>query len=219
MAYEFPLSLADFFNSFEFTESIFDLDESMSQTGRTGAGEILTASNGVRLWEGEVTFLPNSYADADAIKAKIDLIREPDRPFLVTHAARPAPRKDQNGTILGSAVPKISAIAPNNRDLTIKELPAGYILSPGDPLSFRLGSAPDYRYAYHRLAQGGTANGSGIVTVEVSNYIRPGPAVNDVVTLINPVCKAVYVPGSFDPSVYSGNLVQGIKFGWRQTLR
>ena len=219
MALEFPLALADFFENLDLTESTLDLPESMVVTGRTGGGEVLTATSGVRLWEGDVVFMPQSYADADAILAKISILREPGRPFFVTHAARPAPRYDPTGAILGGAQPKISSVASNNRDLTIKDMPAGYVIAPGDHISWRYGINPDYRYAFHRVVQGGVASGGGTVTVEVTPYIRTGALPDLDIKLINPMLKAVLVPRTVDTGKYSGRLVTGIKFGWRQTLR
>ncbi|MBP2160260.1 MULTISPECIES: hypothetical protein [Asticcacaulis] len=55
MALNFPLSISDFFGGLKIQSMSFDLPESLVATGTTGAGEILTADLGARLWTGRPT--------------------------------------------------------------------------------------------------------------------------------------------------------------------
>jgi hypothetical protein len=218
MSLSFPLSLSDFFGDLKVGSISFDLPESMVATGTTGSGEILTADTGTRLWAGEVQMAPMSYDDAEAVSAKISTLRQAGRSFFVYNMAKPGPRFDPNGAALDGATPQIKTVASDNRELTLKGLPYGYVLSPGDYLGFAYGGNPT-RYALHDLVSGGTANGSGEMTVEVSSFLRPGAAGNADITLIRPFCKAVLVPGSVSRGVAAGQFITGIKFNWRQTLR
>ncbi len=54
MALSFPLSRAAFMDLLPVQRMTFDIPETLSQT-RTRGGEILTADNGARLWQGEIT--------------------------------------------------------------------------------------------------------------------------------------------------------------------
>lgn len=218
MPLTFPLSLADFFGDLRVQSITFDLPESMVATGVTGSGDILTADLGSRLWSGEVQLGPMYYDEAEEVSAKLSTLRQAGRSFFVYNMAKPGPRMDREGAILGAATPQIKSVASNNRELTLKGLPVGYVLSPGDYIGFTYGSSPT-RYALHDLVTGGAANGSGEVTVEVSSFIRAGAAANAAVTLIKPYCKAVLVPGSISRGQAAGQFITGIKFGWRQTLR
>lgn len=218
MAYSFPMALTDFFAEMPLMQMTMQLSEARISSGETGAGEILTATMGVRLWGGTVSFQPMYYEDAVEVAALVSILEEPGSSFFVNNPTKTGPRSDPDGTILASATPKISSINANNRDMLIKSLPNGYVLSGGDELSFAYGSNPT-RYAFHRVVKGGTANGAGQLNVELSPRIRSGAVADIGLTLINPVCKAIVVPGSFDGGTYEGNVCQGMKFSWQQTLR
>ena len=218
MALSFPLSLSDFIEKLKVQSQSFDLPESLVATGTTGSGDILTADIDTRLWCGEVTMAPMGYDDAEAVSAKISTLRQAGRSFFIYNMAKPGPRQDRDGTILASATPQIKAINGNNREMIIKGLPIGYVLSAGDYLGFAYGASLD-RYALHDIATGGTANGSGEVNIEVSSFIRPGAVADLAVTLIKPVCKAVLIPGSVSRGTAAGQYITGITFKWRQTLR
>lgn len=218
MALTFPLTLAQFFDDLCISEASFDLDEAM-QVNRTSGGEILTGATGTRLWYGEVMLHAHRKVDAEEISAKISVLRQAGRPFLVTPYGKAFPRLDPTGSILGVSAVTIQSVNANNRDITLQGLPVGYVLSAGDFLSFLYGSSP-VRYALHQIAVGGTANGSGVATVEVSNFIRSGATAGIAVTLKNPVCKAVVRPGSFQPgSTRWRRWNTGMSFSFQQTLR
>ncbi|MFN9368626.1 MAG: hypothetical protein ACK6CT_07630, partial [Planctomycetia bacterium] len=97
--------------------------------------------------------------------------------------------------------------------------PAGYVLRPGDLLSWTYLTGP-LRYALHRVVTTGTANGSGnIGNIEITPPVRTGYSLPVNITLVNPRCKAAIVPGSYQPpSVTPGGIVT-FSFDWQQTLR
>lgn len=217
MSLVFPLNISSFFDKLKIQSSSFDLPESLVSTGTTGAGEILTADVGTRLWTGEVQLAPMPYDEAEAVSAKISALRQAGRSFFVYNMAKTFPRYDPGGAILSGATPQILSV-DDRSVLTLKGLPAGYVLSEGDYIGFEYGSSPK-RYALHDLVSHTVANGSGLATVEISGAIRPGAAGNANVSLIRPVCKAVLIPGTASRGTAAGQFITGITFKWRQTLR
>lgn len=218
MALSFPLALADLMDRLPIGSITIDLPDSLAKSGETGGGDILTADIGHRLWKGDILIADINHADAEDAASRISVLRAAGRSFFVYDKARPGPRQDPDGSILGAATVRIQSIASNNRDVVLYGVPVGYVLSTGDKLSFAYGSNP-IRHAYHRMVTGGAANGAGQVAIEVDPPIQAGAVPDIVVTLVKPVCKAVYVPGSFTPGSSQGTRTTGIKFSWQQTLR
>ncbi|AXQ94020.1 hypothetical protein LV780_09555 [Cereibacter azotoformans] len=217
MAYTFPLTRADFFAGLTIETCTFDLPE-VVEISRTAAGEVLTADLGPRLWRGRITLPFLTHAEAEAVKAKLHLVRGGGASLLVYPPQKPAPVIDPTGAVLGGASPAINALSAN-REMKLEGLPVGYRISEGDFLSFAYGSNPTRR-ALHQAVTAGTASGSGITNFfEVVPAIRPGAAIGAAVTLIKPYCKAVVIPGSVNPGIAAGLYTSGISFAWQQTLR
>ncbi len=219
MALTSPFSLATFLDGLCIAQAKFDLTESVA-ANRQGSGEVLTHKTGVSLWAGSISLRSHRIADAEAIKAKVSVLRRPGFAFFIEPYGKEFPRLDPTGSILGVSTPTIQSVAGNNRDLTIQGLPVGYVLSPGDYLSFPYTVASIGRTALHQIVVGGTANGSGVATVEVTPLLRTGAVAGLAVTLKHPICKAVVEPGSFEPGTMSNRRwTQEMSFGFRQTLR
>jgi hypothetical protein len=217
MALTFPLSLAAFLDQIPQVSVTMTLGDAIL-VNQTGGGEILRSAHGTRLWRGRITGRGHPYIDLDQITSRIELMLTAGASFLVTQSSRNGPIEDPDGTILGAATPQITTFSGNNRDVTLGGLPAGYILRIGDLLSFTYLSGPT-RYALHRLVTQGTANGSGVASVELMPPVRPGYSAPASITLIRPVCKAVIVPGSYQPPEISRDRRAMFSFDWQQTLR
>lgn len=219
MALSFPLSRPAFFNGLRVTSVRFYLPETL-EMNRTEGGAVILADRGARLWHGEVTLTPGAHADIAADDAILSVLRQAGRPFYAYDPRLAYPRLDPTGALLGSATPTLSAVASNNREATIAGLPVGYTLSRGDMLSYPYGSDPT-RVALHQIVTGGQAGGDGTLAgVEVTPHIRPGYSIGAAVTLIRPYCRAVYLPGSYQPSSgYSRRAGSAISFSIIQTLR
>lgn len=218
MPYSFPLSLAQFVDILPIREMTFDLPEAVEMS-ETGGGEILTADLGTRLWQGEVQLgdmLPDEAAEALAM---LDVLRRAGGSFMVHDRARPWPRADAGGVLLGAAIPTIHSVNANLREMRLGALPGGYQLRRHDYLAFSYASGP-VRHALHRIAAPATANGAGTTPFfEVSPNIRPGWTAGATVALVKPACKAVIVPGSVQPGRRRARLTVGATFRWQQTLR
>lgn len=202
MALVFPLA-ADFFAGLPVSSCSLDLGEATQVSGRTAGGSVLTAGLGARLWQGTVNLTPMTARQAEAVRARLNVLREPGRTLLVTPypVDRPAA-----GVTTGLT---IAAISTNSREMRL----SGGTLEPGDGLSFTYGTNP-IRYAFHRVV----ANNGGLL--EVTPNIRPGAAVGAAVHVVQPWFKALIVPGSVNAgTAQPGDLIAGISFDIQQTLR
>lgn len=207
MALTFPLSLAAFFNDLAVVGFTFSLTESY-EVSETGGGEILRMDYGPRLWQGNVTLNTRPHVDAERINARVEALFDARASFLVV------PPHMQ--TSLANAV---LSDQRNGRELRLSGLAAGQKIERGQFLSFTYGSNPT-RYALHRAIEVGTADGTGLTGwFEVSPAIRAGATNGATVTLSKPVCKAIALPGSYNPPSLRPGIASGASFSWRQTLR
>lgn len=214
----FPLSTADFFEWLPLSSISFHLPGAYEMS-ETGAGETITATLGTRLWEGSATLGKMSYEEIAQAEVYLTALQHPGCSFMAYDRRRPAPASDPDGAILGGIVPTIASLAANNREMSLGNLPAGYVLSVGDYLSFSYGTAP-VRQALHRVVTQVNADAGGTTPVfEVTPHIRPGASIGAAVDLLNPACKAIIVPESFDPGSNARRITQGMKFRFKQTLR
>lgn len=219
MALSFPLSTANFLDTVQVVASKpFNLQEAR-QFHQTAGGEIIDASVSTRLWQGSISLRPRRHVDAAEFAAKLQLLTHGGRTFFAYDPTHAYPKADPTGSILGGSSPQISSLNANNRELVIKLLPAGYVISPGDFLAFTYGSSPT-RYALHQVVVGSTANGSGVTgSIEVIPNIRTGAAVNAVITLKKPTAKFLIQPGGFDIGNADILFTTGVSFSFIQTLR
>ncbi|MVO16857.1 hypothetical protein [Parasedimentitalea huanghaiensis] len=216
MALTWPLPLNEFFDTLPIQKVTFQLANSATYS-ETGGGELITHKRGSRLWQGKIILDKDSHAIWAAIESRLALLEEPGASLLLWDVRLPGPIADPDKSILGPAVPQIRSLDPNNRELTLKGLPSGYVISQGDLLGFTYGSNP-VRYAFHRVATGGTADGLGVTpNIEVRPFIRPGAAVDAVVTLGDPVLKAKITGADYGAS--RSTISEGGSFDWTQTLR
>lgn len=220
MPLSYPLAREVFFDILPVAAASFHLPENVEQAATRG-GEQLAAEVGERLWRGEITLGRLELPETGRPEVLVDLLRAPGRSFMAYDRRRPYPLLDPGGTILGAAAPTILALNGSDaRELRLQGLPAGYVLSPGDYLSFAYGSAP-VRQALHRVVDVSvTADGLGETPFfEVTPYLRQGALVGAGVQLGRAWCKAVLVFGSVSPMQGSHTIYDGLSFQFVQTLR
>lgn len=217
MALTFPLSRAAFAQILPISRITFDIPEVVASS-RTKGGEILTADNGARLWQGEITLDKATRAELAKIRPLLNLLRGAAGSFQLHDPLRPFPQADPGARLLAGYSPTISTLV-SNRELSITGLPPGYRLQRDDLLHFRYGTNPS-RYALHEVVSDATASATGVITaMEVNPPIRPGATVGTAVSLFYPVCKAMIVPESFRPGRSGPTLTEGVSFQFIQTLR
>lgn len=218
MPITFPLALADFMDLLSVARVTMSPRESVLLSTTRG-GEVLRSDIGARLWGGRIVVAPATRAQMDQQVALAEALLEAQGSFMVARRSRHGPQADPTGAILGAAVPVISAVSIDRRDLSLTGLPAGYVLTRGDLLSFAYGASP-VRHALHRVLTTRSATAGGAITaLAVTPVVRPGVNAGTPVTLVRPACKAVIVPETFDPDAEGGSLTEGFSFDWRQTLR
>lgn len=218
MAQTYPLTLAQFFDLTEVQTGKFTLPDSR-QFDMTAGGEILDASLGSRLWQGELTLVPQSHKAQLGIEALIEVLMEPGASFMAYDKRNAYPAADPTGSILGASTPTLDDVQAAGREVRVAGLPVGYVLTRGDQLAFSYLSAPT-RYALHRVVVGDTAGALGKATVEVTPPVRSGYTLASTVTLIKPAMLAKITPASYRPSSGgSGRLSTGVTFHFSQTLR
>ncbi len=216
--FTFPLFRSQFMDALLVQEAVFDLGEAM-QVDETAGGELLTASLGTRLWEGEVRLAKMTAAEWALIEPMIDLLREPGRSFQCFDPRRPFPGFDPTGAIIAAASPVIGTVSGTFREMSLTALPANYQLRRGDYLSFTYGSNPARR-ALHRIMENVTATAGGASGLfEVIPAVRPGWSSGLSVELRRAWCKAQLVPGSVDKGSFRRGIAEGVGFRWKQSLR
>lgn len=218
MALSFPLGLNEFFDDLRITVAQMAPYEPR-KVDRTAGGTILSASQGDAVWQGTIQIAAvNFAANPFKMEALLSVLDRAGSSFLMYDPRKCFPMSDPQGAILGSAVPRIASLSANNRELSLNDLPPGYVHTAGDLIGWQYASNPT-RYALHRLVSGATADGSGATgTFEVTPFIQPGVTVGTSVALVKPVIKAVLVPS---PQYGSGRakLMPGASFDFVQTQR
>lgn len=217
MTIVFPLPLAEFWATLRLISCDIQLGASVQQS-RTRGGEILTATLGNRMWSVQATVRPLQHSAASAILATLDILQEAGASFMASPWPHCFPASDPGGTILSGFAPKLNAVAANNYELSLRDMPPGLDLPTGTMLSFPYGASP-VRQAFHRIRKGGTAGPTGTTPLmEVSPHVRPGAVVGTAVTLAHPAFKAVIVPDSVSVGTMRCNYREGISFSAIQTL-
>lgn len=188
------------------------------QVSGLGGGQILVADLAPKHWEFEITLINMEGKDVRKVQALIEALDEGMNSFFLYDPRAAYPITDAGGLVLGASEVKIASLdGSDSRFLSLKGLPAGYVLSIGDMLSFDFGT-PSKR-ALHRIVAGGTADGTGVTpALEVRPHILPGAAVDAVVNLKKPSARVKIVPGTFDPGTARQMLTSGMGFKARQVL-
>jgi len=218
MALSSPLTLAQFWENVRAREMTLRLHEPV-EINRTRNGTVIPASLGDAIWRGSVTIAPDIDAQSVmALEAKFALLSRPGMAFLAYDPRKPFPAADPAGRVLGMAEPTIKTLNSNRRELSLADLPPGYVLRAGDMISWEYGSSPT-RYGLHRLVEDVIADGSGdTAEFEVVPFIADAVTTSTAVSLVKPVFKAVLdqAPdyGAGQPAVFPG-----AQFSFVQTLR
>ncbi len=201
-ALTFPLSLAQFWEKLPIDDFSMEIGEAL-EISQLGGGGILTADLGERLWAGRVRLGRVTYDEAAEVEGLISLLRAGKRTFQAYDIRRPECRA---GALPPGFEPKVGPSGVTARTLSLVDLPAEFVISPGDHLG--LGGM------LHRVVQGGTVAPGGIPEIEVTPEILPGPVAGDPVTLSRASIEAMIVPGSFEPGASRRHVLDGLSFSF-----
>ena len=181
----------------------FDLDPNNDAeiSSPTWGGLVQSIGQGRRLWRMRYDLVTLREADAESVISAIRRLRGTTRRFRAINPLRRVAQAYPNGyaglvragggAFDGTAT--LFAIGEALDTVTLSGLPAGFVLTPGDFMSWAFGGT---RQALHAVVVGGVANGSGIVSVTLEPTIIPGVETGATVALLNPWCKASLVKGS-----------------------
>lgn len=172
----------------------FRLDYGQETSGLAG-GSIQVADLRSPLWRMDADCSTLTLDQLLEIETLIDVLGGSRGSFHAWDPRRPFPKLDPAGALLGASAIRINSFGSDNRSLSLKGFPPGYVLSRGDPLAFDFGG----RRAFHRISTTTvTADGAGVTpTFEVVPNIRSGAATNADVILKRPAAEMKLVPGSF----------------------
>jgi hypothetical protein len=216
MAQVFPISNSAFFEDLHIRSASFDLPTNQLIT-RSAGGDVMRAELGARLWRTTVDLVPMTHRDAEQIRAKLHLLRQPNASLIIRPKPNYAPAYDPDGSIIASSTVLLNTVQSNLRDIRLSGLPASYALTPGDYLSFTYGTDP-VRYAFHQVVSAATAGGGGVTPdFEVIPPIRPGYSIGATVRLLRPWMKAVLVESSTGTAGVA--VTDGLSLTLQQTLR
>lgn len=247
MALSFPLAFNDFMALIGLEDGTFTLQRN-DQVSGLGNGQPLNAELASPLWKFDGQTIAMKNDDAEALAAIFELLEAPGRDFYVANPRKMAPREDKNlgklnftdylhtskpwgdGLIWNDAMPwggafpppsavQVSSIGSNNREVALKGLPEGYVLSRGDMLAIEYGPGGQKRRDIFRIVSETVTAGSNGVTglIELSTFIRAGVVANDAVYLGPATMRAKLIPKSYRP-VQVGPLHQRFVFSAIQKL-
>ncbi len=189
----------DLMNALPVTSVRFVLERGREQSGQAN-GVIRVKDLRPALWRARIQCAALTHREDRQAMALIGDIEDQIGTFYVWKPNAPYPYADPTGAVLGASAVKINSVNADNRRLSLKWLPAGYVLTRGDFVAFDYGSAPSR--ALHQVVDATvTANGSGVTPqFFVTPQIRPGAAANNVVSLALPAAEMRIVPGGYDPN-------------------
>ena len=185
------------------------------------SGAIMAADLGPSLWNADYRSAPLQMDKLGVARAFLDTLSS-TQPFYGYDYPRrwPYAYRRSHWTGLGgfNGTGQMTVVQSNLVEVTITTLPIGFVLTPGDYFHFDYGT----RRALHRIVVGGTANGSGVVNLEVRPEIRAGwdsgsPA-SKTVTFYQPSARMLVVPGSYQESIDMPPAIGRISFRAVQTL-
>lgn len=200
MAVSFPYSVAYFFDKLLIDSVVWDIQRNDEFSG-LGTGQIWQAEMAPPLWLADVSLTNLTVAQGKQAAALIRRLQGSQEAFFLCDPSALYPQSDPTGSIIGSSTVQINTVPSTNANrISLKGLPAGYVLTTGDKLQIRSTGSPDDVYSFLEVSEDVTANGSGVTPAFDIFPARSGyTAVNDVVTLKKPACLMKLYPGSHNP--------------------
>lgn len=191
----------------------FDLQYSMTISGKTAIGKTQVVETGTPLWRTSYQSREMRANELSYWRAKLAKLRGGLITFQGRDTSRCYPISDPRGTIIDNYVkptlildfinnyslvsPVASAgvrvVSISDNIIGLSGLPPGYTLSVGDLFSYVL---PGGKTILAKIVTGGTSNGGGFVTVEIEPRPAYGAATGMLVLITRPWVEMMLVPGS-----------------------
>lgn len=211
MTVSYPYSLASFADRLRISTVVWDVQRNDELSG-LGSGQIIAAELAPPLWIGTVTMMMLTNDAAKQIAALVRKLHGSQEAFFLYDPISKYPQADRDGSMLGGNVVQVASIGGNRDAFSLKGLPAGYILLPGDKVQITYGTSPT-RYAFLEVSEDAVANGSGITPqFGVFPHIPTGISVDAIAVLAKPACRCIIVPGSHNPGTARKTQTEGAGF-------
>lgn len=208
MTISFPLSTTDFWDKLGVFEFDLDLVHYLKQS-ITGGGDILTAKFGEPKWAGNVVLRPNYHSESQNINALFKALLGRNGTFLAYDTRRDGPYEDADGSAISGSTVLVRDIGGDNRSLSLKGLPPGYVITVGDRFSVVNGT---YRALFEAMETVVANGATNTVAFEVQPFLPPWIAVDQAVDLFRPVIKFRIVTGSYKTPKGRRNISDGASF-------
>lgn len=193
MALSFPYALDFLAKCLTGDRVSLDLRRNDEMSG-SGDGRFWAAELSRPLWTAQINLHAKQAAHAREINAKVWALDGSSKTFLFGDPAYKGPASGMT-TGLGSVT--VSSIRADRGAISLSGLPPGFVASAGDYLSINFGTGRVY---FGALAEGGTANGSGVLASrEIRPYLPMTITTGATVELVRPRFKAIIPPGGFTP--------------------
>lgn len=186
--------------------------ENMVSTRSLG-GTVHTATNGVKLWTGSITFTRHTSRIVNRLDALLERVTQPGNFFLFTPHLYKGPA---NWTTQNFANVQTNGTQSVGYNLRLRNVPANFQFLAGDMLSFLSNGT----HRLFRITSDVTAPSNGQVTVTINVPLSPSslPTNATAVNVISPVCTMQYVPGSVQSGVMNAGYADGGAFQFIQAL-
>lgn len=214
MAITFPIPQADLGDQLPIKSVEWEL-ERHQETSMDGSGEFLVADLAPPLWMGTVELRPLLKTEARKLEAKFNALDGGIWAFYLANPMGWWPASDPGGVLYDTSTPTIGNIETNRKELSILDLPVGYVLQAGDFLSITYGTN---RRGLFQLVSDVVVDGAGTANVEVRPHLSTGILPSDEVTFAKPAAKVKVLPSTFKKTWYNNNR-DVITFNVRQTLQ
>lgn len=188
------LSRSAFMRKLVIAEASFEAPGQRQVTNLAG-GEVLSAEIAPALWQGEISLSPMRGALAREVVSVLHHLEISGNAFRAFHPEKLWPLTDAGGATAAAATITISAHDASASTITVAGLPNGYVVSPGDMISWEYGSSPT-RYALHEFREGATVSAGSTGALQVYPHIRGTVPTNAPAEMVRPWCKAIVLPGS-----------------------
>lgn len=190
--------------------------EHRQELSRQAGGRVQGKDLGPPIWTADFRSVPQRLDDADAAMAQMRSLQGVVSTFYLSPPTRRRPASLSSDAALSGAAVTVNTIRADNAALSLNGLPAGLDLRAGDFLSIETSLQGR---AFHQLATGGSANGTGITAeLDLVPHLRTDVHLGQAVALLDPMLEMVLVPGSLDDP-FDGLAHRAITFRAEQVLR
>lgn len=234
-------TLAQFFDLLRFMPMRWEIQRNDELSG-VGSGVVYQAELAPPLWTATVTLRPVRLTEANQASALINSLQGALEPFMFRDPFVCGPRLDPDGALLNNENPEYAATdystgetgypgavlnfsgdeyllpgagggtvgSASGTSLSLTGLPENYQLSIGDKLQITTSGG---QTAFVEVSEPVTASALGATgPFKVFPRLPVAVGTGNSVTLYQPACPCVLVPGSFRSGSISGNVVSGMTF-------